>query len=188
MPILTIVSEWWTYTPGLFNPDLFPHLYTEISNLCGSYKVTVYGKEYDSKRMSCYISSSDHDLGYNGMLSFDWTVVPIISEIRTVIEKFLETKYDYCLVHIYRDGNDNIGWHNDKEALDSDIASVSFGATRKFRFRKIGQTTGFAEEILLNNGDLVHMKIGCQRRFKHCVPVEKKVKNPRINLTFRKYE
>jgi len=81
-----------------------------------------------------------------------------------------------------------ISWHNDKEALNTPVASISLGATRLFRFRDIKETKGWEYELNLKSGDLVYMKEGCQRKYKHAVPVQKKVKDPRINLTFRQFE
>ena len=59
----------------------------------------------------------------------------ILNFIKKSVEDYTKTTFDYCLIHIYRDGHDNIGWHNDKEAMSSDknemmdsvIASVSLG-------------------------------------------------------------
>lgn len=185
-------SEWWDYIPGFFDGGLFEPLYTEMLQFCTTYKVKVYGNEFDSNRVSCYFTSTSAlaalTRNYSNLPSFDWSVSALLSQIKGEIEKLIGTQYDYCLVHIYRDGEDSISWHNDKEALHSDISSISFGASRKFRFRKINETKGWERELILNSGDVVHMKPGCQLRYKHCVPVEKRVKQPRINLTFRKLE
>ena len=96
--------------------------------------------------------------------------------------------YDYVLVHIYYSGKGSIAYHNDSEAMNSSIASVSFGSTRKFRFRKIGKTKGWDHEFRLGSGDLFMMYKGCQSKYMHSVPIERSVKSQRINLTFRKYE
>jgi len=96
----------------------------------------------------------------------------------------------------YKDGESNIGWHADRESLRSNVFSISFGATRKFRFRKIKETTGWDYELLLQSGDAVLMKapdlptgrLGCQSIYKHTVPIQKNVSQPRVNLTFRQFE
>ena len=46
---------------------------------------------------------------------------------------FVGVEFDYCLVNLYRDGNDYINFHADNEAKDI-IASISLGATRKYGF------------------------------------------------------
>lgn len=117
----------------------------------------------------------------------DWSKSPIIRSIREHFQRKLGVPIDYCLMHLYVDGNVSIGYHSDKEAMNDPVISVSFGATRKFRFRKIGDKRGYDTELLLKSGDVVIMKEDCQRHYKHSVPVEKGVKGPRINLTFRRY-
>jgi len=67
---------------------------------------------------------------------------------------------------------------------DGAIASVSFGATRKFAFRH--NTTKETISLMLNHGSLLLMKGKIQTFWKHRLPPTKKVRTPRINLTFRK--
>ncbi len=105
--------------------------------------------------------------------------------IKNLLENDFNCKFNYCLSHLYRNGDDKIDRHSDKEALNNPIASLSFGATRKFRFQRKGVTSGWEKEFELNGGDLLIMKVGCQQIYEHWIPVEKKVKEPRINLTFR---
>ena len=149
------------------------------------------------KRKSCVFDNIQPKVKiYNDIPNYNWKDAPdIIKEICKLIEQYTKEKYDYVLVHIYPSGNASINWHSDSEAIDSSIASVSLGATRKFRFKKIGRKEGWDSELYLNNGDLVWMhgpdpitdRLSCQRVYLHTVPVEKKVKGPRINLTFRQY-
>ena len=92
------------------------------------------------------------------------------------------------MTHIYRNGTDYIGYHNDREAINTPVISISFaplGVTRKFRFRKIEEKSGWIKEFHSGHGDLLIMKAGCQKKYKHSVPVEKTIVYPRINLTFR---
>jgi len=188
----------WDYYPGFFSEDLYETLYKEIENKVASYMVPVYGKEFPSKRLSCYFTDTNLDkklgnpvspyFSYSNLPFFDWTESKTIQMIKEKVEKKLDTYFDYVLVHIYRSGTDYIGPHSDNEALDTDIASVSFGATRKFRIRRKKETKGYDYEFNLSTGDLFYMRNGCQRIYKHFIPIEKKVKNPRINLTFRKLQ
>ena len=142
-----------------------------------------------AKRLSCLFIETDleHSLMY-AMRQYDWSVCPIVQQIRRHFQTVFDTKLDYCLMHLYLDGDASIGYHSDREALNSMIISVSFGATRKFRFRKISDKIGYHTELRLKSGDVVIMKNTCQRYYKHTVPVEKKIKTPRINLTFRRFD
>jgi alkylated DNA repair dioxygenase AlkB len=66
------------------------------------------------------------------------------------------------------------------------IASVSLGAERLFRLRHKGGTIAFSER--LSNGSLLIMAGHTQENFKHEVPKEPNITQPRINLTFRRID
>lgn len=190
MSLITLHTEYWTYKPRLIPSFVFEPLLTIMTEYCDL-------KDDERKRKSCVFfdihSDSNSNISYGYKIpSYDWKDAPsILHELCKIVENYTKEKYDYVLVHIYPSGEAAIAYHFDSEALNSSIASVSLGATRKFRFRKIGRTTGWDTELLLHDGDLVWMhgpnngRVSCQKVYQHSVPVEKKVKNPRINLTFR---
>ena len=184
-----IETPQFTYEPNFIDED-FNELYKNIEHKCDHGSST--------KRKSCVYMLHDMDLtfDYGYITTYPYNEVPnIIKSVRTKIEKYTQQIFDYVLVHIYKAGS-NIAWHNDSEALNSIIASVSLGATRKFRLKEMGKKTGWDYEISLSDGDLIVMwgpnktnnGIGCQQKYLHTVPVEKKVKDIRINLTFRQLE
>ena len=79
-----------------------------------------------------------------------------------------------------------MGWHSDDEKeleKNGTIASVSFGAERKFSFKHKKDQTTFS--ILLENGSLLVMKDEIQLFWQHKLAPTKMVKSARINLTFR---
>ena len=41
------------------------------------------------------------------------------------------------------------------------------------------------EVDILTDGDLLLMLPGCQEKYQHSIPVRKRIKEPRLNLTFR---
>lgn len=172
------MSKYYQYYPSYFE-NSFQLLSKEVADKCTSFKIRMYNKDYTPKRRSCVFSDFE---AYPSLKTFKWSDSEIISNIREILEEEFSLKFEYCLAHYYPNGEANIGWHNDKEALDTDVVSVSFGATRKFRIKRINEEY---EEFLLKGGDVFHMKKGCQRKYKHTIPVEKKVKDARINLTFR---
>lgn len=176
-----------------FLPNYFEKLYSEISEKCKTYIIkTKYG-ETESNRLSCVVGNGE-DFEYEREKEvYEWDECPTIEEIKKKVENKLKMEFDYCLVHLYRNGEDYISYHNDKEAIMTNIASLSIGASRKFRFRKMSTTKGFDYEYTLNDGDLIIMwgprknYPGCQSIYKHSVPIQKKIKDPRINLTFRQF-
>ena len=183
-------DEYWTYVPKVIPSFVFEPLLIMMKEYC----VTASS----STRVSCVFNGINNrifDFSYGRMAIYKWNDAPIIlHEICETVKLYTQTEYDYVLVHIYSSGDSSIAYHSDHEAMGTTIASVSLGATRKFRLRKIGRTKGWDHEILLNDGDLIIMhgpvgeKPSCQKIYQHSVPVEKKVKGPRINLTFRQYD
>ncbi len=95
--------------------------------------------------------------------------------------------YNSCLLNLYHDGSEGMGWHSDDEKsieVGSSIASLSFGAERKFSFRN--KATEEKVSVMLENGGLLNMKGETQRFWQHQLPKTKKVDEPRVNLTFRR--
>lgn len=95
--------------------------------------------------------------------------------------------YNAVLCNLYRNGNDSVGLHADAEPeMGPVIASVSLGAGRLFRLRGQNGAVAFAER--LPHGSLLIMAGETQKNFKHEVPKEPEITQPRINLTFRRIE
>jgi len=95
--------------------------------------------------------------------------------------------YNAALCNLYRNGNDSVGLHSDAEPeMGPIIASVSLGAERLFRLKRISGEIAFSER--LPNGSLLVMAGATQKNFKHEVPKEPNITGPRINLTFRRIE
>lgn len=102
---------------------------------------------------------------------------------------------DAPALHRYKDGLDHIGEHRDDEGeLDPScpIASVSFGAARDFVFRhkdarrEPKKCPIEAVKLELAHGSLLLMNPPTNTYWYHSLPVRKKVKTPRISLTFRR--
>jgi alkylated DNA repair dioxygenase AlkB len=99
----------------------------------------------------------------------------------------LRVGYNAVLSNLYRNGNDSVGLHSDAEPeMGPVIASVSLGAERLFRLKRHDGGVAFADR--LPHGSLLIMAGATQKNFKHEVPKEPEIIEPRINLTFRKIE
>lgn len=95
--------------------------------------------------------------------------------------------YNAALCNLYRDGKDSVGLHADAEPeMGPVIASVSLGAERLFRLKRKDGSVAFSER--LPHGSLFVMAGDTQKHFKHEVPKEPSLTQPRINLTFRRIE
>jgi alkylated DNA repair dioxygenase AlkB len=103
------------------------------------------------------------------------------------VEQIAGQRFNSVLLNLYRDGRDGMGWHSDDEpelGPDPVIASVSLGATRRFRMRhrkQRGETMG----IDLEHGSVLLMRGPTQHRWLHAVPKTTRPVGERINLTFR---
>ena len=82
-----------------------------------------------------------------------------------------------------------MAWHSDGEIdlrKNGSIASLSFGAERKFAFKH--KATKEKIELFLAHGSLLMMKDKTQTHWLHCLPPSKRITTSRINLTFRQIE
>ena len=103
-----------------------------------------------------------------------------------MISAITKNEYNACLLNLYHNGDEGMGWHSDNEKeiiTNSSIASLSIGAQRKFAFKH--KLTKETHSLILENGSLLEMKGTIQQHWLHCLPKSKKVQTPRINLTFR---
>ncbi|MEO9210196.1 MAG: alpha-ketoglutarate-dependent dioxygenase AlkB, partial [Ginsengibacter sp.] len=94
--------------------------------------------------------------------------------------------YNSCLLNLYHTGQEGMAWHSDGEKdlkKNGAIASLSFGAERKFAFKH--KRTKETVSINLQPGSLLVMKGSTQTHWLHRLPPTKMIRSPRINLTFR---
>ena len=158
------------------------HILPVLEKMCKHYKVGVYGKKSKSRRLSCVFSSKpksfaklvsreNNGFDYSNIPSYGWkkSCPDLILEIRKLAEEKCGIKFDYVLCHIYRGfstrkvkgktiteiGSDSLGWHVDKEAMNTPVFSVSLGAQRIFQIKK--NDSDEIEDILLKSGDAFHM-------------------------------
>jgi alkylated DNA repair dioxygenase AlkB len=115
------------------------------------------------------------------------TFIPELLVLKKIVEQKTGEKYNACLLNLYKNGSEGMGWHTDNEKMlepQASIASLSFGAIRKFSLKH--QQNKQIVSVVLENGSLLEMKDETQLFWKHSLPKTTKVKGPRINLTFRK--
>lgn len=150
-------------------------------------KMKIYGKTINFPRLTSWYADGDQEYTYSGVLNTPVPFTPLLLKIKEAAEQQCGRQFNSALLNYYRDGSDSMGWHSDDEAELSDnpvIASVSFGATRTFRF-KHKQQKDAKVAIDLNNGSLLIMQGATQHHWLHQVPKTAKQPGPRINITFR---
>ena len=148
-------------------------------------KVQMFGKRIPIPRLNAWYGDSGYTYSGTSFAANDWTseLLTLKQEIETASQLTLNS----ALVNLYRDGSDNMGWHSDDEKSlgpQPQIASLSLGASRRFVLRD-KNTKKEKREVLLHNGSLLLMLGDVQLTWQHSLPKSAKVRNPRINLTFR---
>jgi alkylated DNA repair dioxygenase AlkB len=149
-------------------------------------EVVMFGKKIMTKRKVAWYADTGITYTYAGVkkLGLQWT--DTLLEIKQKVEAITGANYNACLLNLYHEGEEGMGWHrdNEKEIIpESSIASLSFGAVRKFAFKHA--TTNERLDIELENGSLLDMKGAIQGHWYHALPKTTRIKQLRINLTFR---
>lgn len=146
----------------------------------------IYGKLITTKRKVAWYGDIAFEYKYSNITktALPWTKE--LLELKTIVEEKTNETYNSCLLNLYHNGNEGMAWHSDAEKdlkKDGAIASLSFGAERKFVFRhKQDKETVY---IILEHSSLLLMKGTTQTNWLHRLPPTTKVLKPRINLTFR---
>jgi alkylated DNA repair dioxygenase AlkB len=110
---------------------------------------------------------------------------PALEAIGEELDRLLGVRVSGPACNYYRDGNDSVAWHADRELRDlSDtrIAIVTLGARRPFLLRPKGG--GKSRDLAPASGDLLVMGGACQMRWEHAVP-KRKYAGPRISCSWR---
>ena len=151
-------------------------------------EITFYGKTYPVPRKTAWYGYEGFNYTYSGISCNPDPWTKELLEIKKDIESFMpEEDFNSVLLNLYRDGNDKVSWHADDEkglGNNPTIASLSLGATRFFDL-KHKDNPELKMRIDLTPGSLVIMTGELQHHWLHQIPVQKTIKEPRINLTFR---
>lgn len=169
-------------------PNTFPshhHYFDCLRTSCDwqPEQVKVFGKWHTLTRKTAWYGTVNYR--YSGQIKIAQPWLPVLDEIRAIVQNLTGDTYEGVLLNYYPDGSSHIGWHADDERdliPGAAIASVSFGATRRFDLR---HRDGETHSINLENGSVLLMAGKLQKYWKHRIPVQKKIKEGRINLTFR---
>ena len=146
----------------------------------------IFGKHHITKRKVAWYGDKVYSYTYSGVTKQAHLWTPELLQLKQKVEEISSTTYNSCLLNLYHDGTEGMGWHSDAEKTlleNGTIASITFGAERKFSFKH--KVTRQRVDILLENGSLLLMKGTTQKKWLHRLPPTKKVFSPRINLTFR---
>ncbi len=148
--------------------------------------IKIFGKTHQIPRLQSWYADNGIEYTYSGkkLKRHNWNETLI--EIKGEIEKITSFKFNSVLANLYRDENDSMGLHSDNEkelGINPVIASLSLGESRDlyFKHKNIKKSLNIPQK----NGQLIVMHGETQKYWKHEIKKTKKLKKPRINLTFR---
>ncbi len=177
------------YKPGLLDEPISDYLLQKF--ITGTHWKQpiqkIYDKEVITPRMTAWYGDLGTDYSATGKVSdpLPWTEELLM--IKAKVEPIAGVKFNSVLLNYYRDGNDSVAWHSDRESVlgkNPIIASVSFGQVRSFDIRsKIDHSEKYS--VRLEHGSFLLMKGGLQQHWEHRIAKSIKPMKARVNLTFR---
>ncbi len=172
------------YFDTIESNDLFKNLKESI--LWRQEKLKMFGKEFNFPRLMAFYGDNNikYSFSRNTYHAKPWN--HSLLKIKAKLENDFDCSFNSVLLNMYRSGQDSMDWHQDNEkelGTNPIIASVNFGAIRKFELRN-NETR---EKLIFNlsHGSLLLMKGETQHFWQHRIPKTKKDVSLRINLTFR---
>jgi alkylated DNA repair dioxygenase AlkB len=171
------------YVPGLIDPVTGDKILNELINNTNWKQpiIRMYDKDVLSPRLMGWYGDA------NGRIAdiAPWT--PSLLMIKEKVEARTGFQFNAVLVNYYRDGNDSVAWHSDKESVPgrkTTVGSVSFGQVRSFDIRnKYNHDEKYS--VKLEHGSFLFMKPGMQDYWEHRIAKSTRPMKPRLNLTFR---
>ena len=176
------------YYGKILSDEEILHYFEELYNSIAwkNDEVIIFGKLIITNRKVAWYATSNIDYTYSNISKKALPFTPTLLSLKQIIEQITGETYNACLLNLYKNGSEGMGWHSDDEKeLEplASIASLSLGPDRKFslKHKQNKQTVS----VILENGSLLEMKNETQLFWKHALPKTTKVLGPRINLTFR---
>jgi alkylated DNA repair dioxygenase AlkB len=185
------------YTPQLFTRELANNLFQQLYVIkeWESRSIRVFNKPCQQNRKTLYYGEKGTNYRYSGINNpGDGNVPTVIRQITSDVETYLKSHnmmnenehFNYWLGNLYDNGEHNIGMHSDDEkGLHGPIASLSFGSSRYFDLKEKPGRDNNRFRLNLETGSLLVMTGNTQQTYNHGVPTQKRIKDPRINLTLR---
>jgi alkylated DNA repair dioxygenase AlkB len=176
------------YFSGIFEPSRCSELF---SALIGSLdwrvdQIYMFGKLITTKRKVAWVGDEGCAYTYSGIKKEPQAWTPELLQIKSKLEAIAQCKFNSCLLNLYHDGSEGMGWHSDDESelvQTAPIASLSLGAARKFSFKHKTDKTNAS--LMLENGSVLIMHAPTQTFWNHSLVKTTRPVGPRINLTFR---
>jgi len=151
-------------------------------------EIIIFGKKCKQQRNVGFFSNESIGYKYSKKMMDSKPLSKFMSELLHVINMVIGAEFNGILVNKYMDGNDYISAHSDDETgVDSvGVVLISYGSERIFRIRN-KETKEIICDELTTHYSILHMGDNFQKLYTHEIPIQKKIKEPRISFTFRKH-
>jgi alkylated DNA repair dioxygenase AlkB len=174
------------YRPGAFETaESARHLAGLVAELAWEeQRFTIYGRSMPMPRLIAMYGPVGYR--YSGVVHPPMALTARLDAIRAAVEEASGLAFNSVLANLYRDGRDSVGWHRDSDYPHGGqpaVASVSFGAVRRFELRE--RAGGATVAIDLEPGSLLLMEADAVARWWHRIPKTTRPVGPRVNLTYR---
>jgi alkylated DNA repair dioxygenase AlkB len=169
---------------GLVADDYFDRLMHTIA--WENDQAIIFGRRIITKRKVAWYGDQRFEYTYSNINKYALPWATELIELKQLVEQLTGESFNSCLLNLYHHGDEGMAWHSDDETdlkRDGAIASLSFGAERKFAFKH--KHSKEKVELYLEHGSLLVMKDTTQTYWLHRLPPTKKINTARINLTFR---
>ncbi|MDX2029656.1 MAG: alpha-ketoglutarate-dependent dioxygenase AlkB [Blastocatellia bacterium] len=175
---------------GFFAPEECVRLMQSLlaETAWGQGEIRIYGRRYAEPRLTAWHGDEGKSYSYSGIVLQPRPWTPLLAGIRERVDAAAGAPFNSVLLNLYRDGRDSNGWHQDNEPELGEnpvIASVSFGATRRFQLRHKVRRELPRIDLDLEDGSLLLMAGATQHFWQHQIPKTARPVGARINLTFR---
>ncbi|RYE51056.1 MAG: alpha-ketoglutarate-dependent dioxygenase AlkB [Hyphomicrobiales bacterium] len=149
--------------------------------------IRMFGRSIALPRRTAWYGDPGANYVYSGIKNeaLPWT--SLLQNLLDRLRNDLGREWNSVLANRYADGDQHQGYHADDEKELGDrplIASLSFGATRRFLVKKRSGDAK-AEVFDLDDKSLLLMGGRLQEDYVHALAKTKKAVGARINLTFR---
>jgi alkylated DNA repair dioxygenase AlkB len=151
-------------------------------------EIIIFGKKCKQQRNVGFFSNKSIGYKYSKKMMDSKPLSKCMGELLDIVNKEIGAEFNGILVNKYMDGNDYISAHSDDEnTLDSvGVVSISYGSERIFRIRN-KVTKEIVCDELTTHCSILHMGGNFQKLYTHEIPIQRKIKEPRISFTFRKH-
>ncbi|MEY4582333.1 MAG: hypothetical protein RL701_7036 [Pseudomonadota bacterium] len=173
------------------SPALFEQLRAGVPWQTRSIRIA--GRLIPEPRLTAWVGDAEAAYTYSGRRNepTPWSATtPALPALRNRVSEAVGAPFNAVLCNLYAHGLHSMGLHADAEpelGPNPCIASLSFGATRRFqlRHRKLRDEK---LDLDLTSGSLLIMRGTLQTHYRHGVPKQPSIQGvhaARINLTFR---